>query len=112
MRGIRFIARAALTLSDVSYFCYCAILMAACGGGGEAAMQFNVSRGLLQRLRILSSRKGGRKPDAVQPYSIDETSLLEATVIVLIRRAGETAALGGVGGLPEINAGNVETLAR
>jgi hypothetical protein len=83
--------------------------MAARGGVDYATKQFNVSKGLLDRLRTLSSRKGERKPDAVEVYSADETAWLEATVRALIGRLGETVALDG---LPEINVGNVVNFAK
>lgn len=81
------------TLSSMAYYCYTALAQ---GGDQAATEKYFISRNVIERLRILSSRKGGpegRKWDVHdKPYSGEERAWLEAAVKVLILRAGEIAA--------------------
>ena len=79
-------------LPAMAYFCF-TVLKRMGEAHGKAATRFGVSNHVLDRIRILSSRKGGasaRKEDGRDtPLTPEEERFLRSSISTLIRRAAE-----------------------
>ena len=79
-------------LAGMAYACLTFLTKMMAKGKPDAAKKFNISIPVLDKLGLLSSRKGGRKYPSEGPYTPQEETWVREAVRVLIRRAAEHAA--------------------
>ena len=79
-------------LASMAYACLTFLTKMMAKGKPDAVKKFNISVPVLDKLGLLSSRKGERKVPSDGPYTAQEETWVREAVRVLIRRAAEHAA--------------------